>query len=101
MSWKAHNLLYRSRPDLDQYAQGIVHNTVMLCYRVKMLPTEQGEFAMISFFTQDEGSPARSVFLSRYSRARCNVPSKVLAIAHATMANFDTCNKNAPFGLPK
>ena len=42
--------LYRSRPDLDQYAQGIVHNTVMLCYRVKMLPTEQGEFAMVSLF---------------------------------------------------
>ena len=36
-------------------------------------------------FPQDEGSPARSVFLSRYSRARCNISSKVLAIAHATM----------------
>ena len=40
---------------------------------------------MAYLFLQDEGSPARSVFLSRYSRARCNVPSKVLAIAHATM----------------
>ena len=60
----------------------------MLCYHVKMLPTEQGEFAMSILLLQDEGSPARSVFLSRYSRARCNVPSKVLAIAHATMTLF-------------
>ena len=78
-------LLYRSRPDLDQYAQGIVHNIEMVCYRVKMLPTEQGEFAMFFFSVQDGWSPARSVFLSPYSRARCNVRSKVLAIAHATM----------------
>ena len=36
-------------------------------------------------FLQDEGSPARSVSLSQCSRARCNVPCKVLAIARATM----------------
>ena len=28
------------------------------------------------------------MFLSQYRRARCNVPSKVLAIAHATMTLF-------------
>ena len=33
-SW-AHNLLYRSRPDLDQYAQGVVHNARTLCYHVE------------------------------------------------------------------
>ena len=28
-------LSYRSRPDLDQYAQGVVHNTRALCYHVE------------------------------------------------------------------
>ena len=56
----------------------------MRCYRVKMLPTGHAVYVDASF-SQDGISPARGVFLSRYSRARCNVPSKVLEIAHATM----------------
>ena len=53
----------------------------MLCYLVKMLPTESSEHHIT--FLQDGESPARSVFLSHHSRARCNVPYEVLAIAHA------------------
>ena len=55
----------------------------MLCYRVKMLPTGHAVYVDASF-SQDGISPARGVFLSPYSRARCNIPS-ILAMAHTTM----------------
>ena len=52
-----------------------------------MLPTGHAELRG-TLLLQDGWSPARSVFLSRHSRARCNVPCKVLAIAHATVTLF-------------
>ena len=56
-----------------------------MCYRVKMLPTGHAVYVDTSFSQDGQCCLARGVFLSQYSRARCNVPSKVLAIAHATM----------------
>ena len=56
-----------------------------MCYRMKMLPTAHPVYVDASFSQDGQCCLARGVFLSRYSRARCNVPSKVLAIAHATM----------------
>ena len=63
----------------------MVHNTKMMCYHVKMLPMGHAVYVDTSFSQDGQCCLARGVFLSRYSRVRCNVPSKVLAIAHATM----------------
>ena len=67
----------------------------MLCYLVKMLPTEHSEHR-VTFLQAGEG-PARSVFLSRHSR-EVQRPITLCAISHATMTVF-AASSSSPHGL--